>query len=143
VGKRIREQLADTQIHAVLALKQADPGHIRHQFSVMLERTVMELRGVSCMALEEIAPTKQQIVCSRSFGAAVLHLPDLQEAVTGYATRAAEKLCRQASVAGAVHVFIGTGPFREKDPQYSQGMTIPLPDATNDTMKLVKAVRWV
>lgn len=142
VGRCIQESLAAMQIHTVLALKQADPGHIRRQFSVMTERTVMELRGVSCMALEEIAPLKQQTVCSRSFGTDVLHLGDLREAVTGYATRAAEKLRRQASVAGAVQVFISTGPFRENDSQYSQGMTVPLPDATDNTLKLVKAALW-
>jgi len=142
VGSRIREKLATLQIHTVLALKQADAGLIRRQFSVVTERTVMELRGISCLALEEIAPAKQQIMCSRSFGAPVMLLTELREAVTSYATRAAEKLRRQSSVAGAVHVFISTSPFREKDPQYSQGLTIPLPDATNNTLKLVKAVLW-
>lgn len=142
VGSRIREKLATLQIHSVLAMKQADAGLIRRQFSVVTERTVMELRGISCLALEEVAPAKQQIMCSRSFGAPVMDLTGLREAVTSYATRAAEKLRRQSSVAGAVHVFISTSPFREKDPQYSQGLTIPLPDATSDTLKLLKAVLW-
>lgn len=113
------------RIHTVLALKQVDATRIRHQFSVVTERTVMELRGISCLALEEVAPAKQQIMCSRSFGVPVTHLAELREAVTRYVTRAAEKLRHQSSVAGAVHVFIGTSPFRESDPQYSQGLTLP------------------
>lgn len=142
VGSRIREQFASMQIHTVLALKQADASMIRRRFSVVMERTVMELRGISCLALEELAPAKQQIMCSRSFGAPVLHLVELREAVTSYATRAAEKLRRQSAVAGAIHVFISTSPFRENDAQYSQGLTIPLPDATNDTLKLTQAALW-
>lgn len=142
IGSRIREKLATQNIHTVLALKQADAGLIRRQFSVVTERTVMELRGISCLALEEVAPAKKQIMCSRSFGAPVMDLAGLREAVTSYAMRATEKLRRQSSVAGAVHVFITTSPFREKDPQYSQGLTIPLPDATSNTLKLVKAVLW-
>jgi len=142
VGSRIREKLATLKIHTVLALKQADAGLIRRQFSVVTERTVMELRGVSCMTLEEVALAKQQIMCSRSFGAPVMDITGLQEAVTSYATTAAEKLRRQSSVAGAVQVFISTGPFREDDPQYSQGLTIPLPDTTSNTPKLVKAALW-
>ena len=59
-----------------------------------------------------------------------------------YLSRAAEKLRRQSFVAGAVHVFIGTSPFRENDPQYSQGLTIPLPNATSSTLKLVQAALW-
>ncbi|MBU0593529.1 MAG: Y-family DNA polymerase [Gammaproteobacteria bacterium] len=142
VGRRLREQLAAMNIHTVLALKEADTALIRRRFSVVLERTVLELRGISCMGLEEIAPNKQQIVCSRSFGQAVLHLVELREAVSSYATRAAEKLRRQSSVAGAIHVFIATSPFREKDPQYSQGITIPLPEASDDTLKLICAAQW-
>ncbi len=142
VGRRLREQLAAIGIHTVLALKQADPALIRRRFSVVLERTVLELRGISCMGMEEVAPSKQQIVCSRSFGLPVLHLAELSEAVSSYATRAAEKLRRQSSVAGALHVYIATSPFREKDPQYSRGITIPLPQAADDTSRLVRAALW-
>jgi DNA polymerase V len=142
VGRRLREQLAEMHIHTVLALKQADPALIRRRFSVVLERTVLELRGISCMALEEVAPDKQQIVCSRSFGMAVLTLAELREAVSSYMTRATQKLRRQSSIAGAIHVFITTGPFREKDPQYSQGITIPLPHASDDTSQLIRVALW-
>ena len=41
---------------------------IRKHFNVVLERTVRELRGEPCPALEEFAPVKQEIICSRSFG---------------------------------------------------------------------------
>lgn len=142
VGRRLREQLAEMHIYTVLALKQADPALIRRRFSVVLERTVLELRGISCMELEQVAPDKQQIVCSRSFGMAVLTLEKLGEAVSSYMTRAAQKLRRQSSAAGALHVFITTGPFREKDPQYSQGITIPLPQASDDTPQLIRVALW-
>jgi DNA polymerase V len=72
----------------------------------------------------------------------VLHLAELREAVSSYATRAAEKLRRQSSAAGAIHVFITTSPFRAKDPQYSQGITIPLAEAADDTLKLIRAALW-
>ncbi|MHB1247829.1 MAG: Y-family DNA polymerase [Polaromonas sp.] len=142
VGRRLREQLAAMNIHTVLALKQADPALIRRRFSVVLERTVLELRGTSCLDLEQVTPDKQQIICSRSFGMAVLTLAELGEAVSSYMTRATQKLRRQSSAAGAIHVFITTGPFREKDPQYSQGITIPLPQASDDTSQLIRVALW-
>jgi hypothetical protein len=43
-------------------------GEIRARFGVVLERTVHELRGLSCLSLEEVAPPRQQIRVSRSFG---------------------------------------------------------------------------
>lgn len=142
VGRRLREQLAAMRIRTVLALKQADTALIRHRFSVVLERTVMELRGVSCLELEQFASDRQQIMCSRSFGNPVLYQAELREAVTSYTTRAAEKLRRQTSIAGALHVFISTSPFREKDPQYSRGLTIPLPEASSNTFRLVEFALW-
>lgn len=58
-------------------------------------------------------------------------------------SRAAEKLRRQHSLAGAVQVYIRTNPFKEKVPQYSQGMILPLPDPTDDTRQLVSAAMAV
>jgi DNA polymerase V len=43
-------------------LRDADPATIRREFSVVLERTVQELRGVSCLALDDVTPNKQHIM---------------------------------------------------------------------------------
>ncbi|WP_439953291.1 DinB/UmuC family translesion DNA polymerase, partial [Escherichia coli] len=65
---------------------------IRKHFNVVLERTVRELRGESCLELEEFAPVKQEIVCSRSFGERLTEYDDVRQAICSYAARAAEKL---------------------------------------------------
>lgn len=82
---------------------------------MVMERTVSELLGTSCLELEDMAYPKQQIMASRSFGAMVMELAELSEAVAWHIDRAAEKLRRQGSVAGAVYVFIQTNRFRETD----------------------------
>jgi len=142
VGRRLSEQLTAMGITTVRALRDADPALIRREFSVVLERTVQELRGISCLALEEVAPNKQQIMASRSFGEYVYALDDLVEAVSTYIARAAEKLRRQHSLANAVQVYIRTNPFSEKQPQYQRGITVPLTQATSDTMRLTRAALW-
>jgi DNA polymerase V len=142
VGRRLSEQLNAMGIATVRALRDADTALIRREFSVVLERTVHELRGVSCLALEEVAPNKQQIMASRSFGEYVYALTDLEEAVSTYIARAAEKLRRQRSLANAVQVYIRTNPFSERQPQYQRGITVPLTQATSDTMRLTRAVLW-
>jgi DNA polymerase V len=86
-----------------------------------------ELRGISCLALEEVAPTKKQIIASRSFGQPVHGLPELSEAIVSHVSRAAEKLRGQDGICNAIHVFIHTNPFREQDPQYSSSIVIPCP----------------
>lgn len=137
VGRKLNEQLQALGIHTVLDLKRANPKLISRRFSVVLERTVWELRGVACLNLEDIAPPRQQIISSRSFGKPVWYLPDLKQAVTAYMSRAAEKLRRQGSVAGGVQVFIRTSPFNNR-PFYGNSTTLPLITATDDTRVLVK-----
>ena len=66
-------------------------------------------------------------------------LSDLSEALAGHASHAAEKLRSQNGVCHAIHVFIHTNPFREQDPQYSNSLVIPLPNASADTRLLVRA----
>lgn len=142
VGRRIREKLMHLGINSVLDLKQADMAFIGRYFSVVTQRTVMELRSISLLQLEEVTPARQQIMCSRSFSSPVEQLADLEQAIISYMTRAAEKLRRQSSLCRAIHIFIRTSPFREKDAQYSQGLTITLPEATCNTLTLAKVGLW-
>ncbi len=139
IGRKLTEQLNALGIRSVLDLKQADSKTMQRKFSVVVERTLWELRGIACLSLEDITPPKQQIISSRSFGRAVTELHELKQAVTSYMSRAAEKLRKQGSVAQAIHVHIRTSPFREDKPYYGQGRTLPLITPTDDTRQLVKA----
>lgn len=142
VGRKLSEQLRGLGLHTVQALRQAEPNLIRERFNVTLEKTVRELNGTVCLELEEIASPRQQIISSRSFGRYVTERPALEEAVSSYMSRAAEKLRRQGSAAGSVYVYIRTNPHREGKPQYTRGMTIPLPVPSDDTLQLSKVATW-
>lgn len=67
---------------------------------------------------------------------------ELAEALSQYVSGAAVKLRRQKSVAELIHVYIRTNPHRKGHPQYCQGLAIPLPQATDDTMALVRVALW-
>jgi DNA polymerase V len=135
VGRRIAERLAHMSITTVADLMAANTQHIRQQFNVTLEKTVRELRGVSCIELEEVAD-KQQIMSSRSFGRMITDKHQLAQAVASHAANAAEKLRAQASVASSLYVFLQTNRFRPQDAQYSAGLVIPLPQPSDDTRAL-------
>jgi DNA polymerase V len=136
VGRKIAARLETMNIHTVLDLVRADAKSLRKQFGVVMERTASELQGVSCLELEDVAPPKEQIMASRSFGKMVHTVAELCEAVSWHIDRAAEKLRAQHSVAGAVYVFVQTNRFRETDPQYNASVVVPVADATDDTMAL-------
>lgn len=136
VGGRLSKQLATMGIRSVLDLKRADSGHIRRVFNVVLQKTVEELNGKSCLPLEMMAPAKQQIMSSRSFGQSVYSLAELEEAVATYICRAAQKLRAQHHVAGAITVAIRTNRFKEDEPQYSRSQMVPLPRPSDDSRVL-------
>jgi len=139
VGRRTTDKLNEMKIQSVLDLKRTPAKYLRVKFSVVLERIVAELNGVACLELDDVAPAKQQIICSRSFGTLTSRLPDLEQAVIAYATRAAEKLRQQHSLAGGIQVSIRTNPHKERDSQYQQAMLMPLPEPTADTRLLCHA----
>jgi DNA polymerase V len=138
VGRRIAQQLRASCIHTALDLARLEPSMVRRRWSVVLERTVRELQGMPCIALELVPASKQEIACTRSFGHPVMDLTDLSEAVTEFASRAAHKLRRQGSVAGQVLVFIRTSPFRP-DAQYSGSVITPLRRPSADTAVIASA----
>ncbi len=141
VGRKLNEQLQQGGITTVKQLRDFDISRIRNHFGVVMERTVYELRGVSCLDRLDIAPPRKQIISSRSFGQSVTTLNELQEAVSVYMSIAAVKLREQGSVAAAVHVYIHTNEHVHEAPQYSHGITMALTRPTDDTMQLVAAVK--
>jgi DNA polymerase V len=136
IGRKIKARLVEMGMTSVRQLRDADAETIRAQFSVVVERTVRELRGVSCLDMQEVVPDKQQIISSRSFGQLIYDRAELEEAVASYIARAAEKLRAQDSLAGAVQVYIRTNIFKPEVPQYQRAVTVPLPDASSDTRVL-------
>lgn len=133
VGRRLGQQLRARGITTALQLADTDTAQIRQAFSVVLERTVRELNGQACFALEEAPAHKQQIVCSRSFGERVTDLATLRSAITRHISRAGEKLRAEQQCAQSLNVFIRTGLFNSKEPRYSNSATASLPYPSDDS----------
>ena len=77
-------------------------------------RTVHELRGLVCHALEDQPPPKQTTCCSRTFGTAIYEKGQVHDAVMSFAERAAEKVRHAGQIAGTVQLFIRTDPSPSK-----------------------------
>lgn len=138
VGRRISKKLSVMGITTALQLADCSPWFIRKNFNVVLERTVRELNGESCLALEEFAPAKQQIVCSRSFGNRITAYEDMRQAVCGYAERAAEKLRRERQYCRHVSVFVRTSPHAVNEPYYANQASAKLMIPSNDTRDIIR-----
>ncbi|GAC1406098.1 MAG: hypothetical protein NVSMB6_01750 [Burkholderiaceae bacterium] len=138
-GHRITAQLCAMGIDTVQALCRAAPNFIRTHFGVVMERTVQELQGESCLDIEEVARAEKEICCSRSFGTMATTIDEMTESVTKHVTHAAEKLRRQRSTCSVMQTFIQTNRFRTDDPQYNAAVSIPLIELSNDTRILTTA----
>ncbi len=142
VGRRIGQQLLDAGVTTVLDLARLSPSMVRSRWGLILERTVRELQGQPCIGLEDAPPAKQQIACTRSFGHPVSELPDLIEAISEFASRAAEKLRRQSGLAGQILVFAHTSPFRS-GAKFAKSIVVPLLRPTADSRSLAVVVKTV
>ncbi len=139
IGRRIGKKLEAMGIGTVLQLAESDIRFIRKHFTVVLERTVRELRGEPCTALEEFAPAKQEIICSRSFGDRITAYEDMRRAICSYAARAAEKLRGEHQYCRFVSAFVKTSPFALNEPYYGNSASLKLLTPTQDSRDIIAA----
>ena len=139
VGRRMAKKLNDMGITTALELAEMPASLIRKHFSVVMERTVRELRGESCLEPEEYMPTKQQIISSRSFSQKVSEYGPMREAICSHAVRAAERLRAQHQYCRYVSVFLKTSPFAGNDVYYGNDAGTEIHIPTQDSRDIVAA----
>ena len=139
IGRRISKKLNSMGINTALDLAESSLWVIRKHFNVVLERTVRELRGEQCLELEEFSPTKQQIICSRSFGHRITQYSDMHQAICAYAERASEKLRSERQFCRFVSVFLRTSPHADNEIYYGNQASVKLLIPSNDTRDIINA----
>jgi DNA polymerase V len=139
IGKRLALRLAAGGVRTACDLKHAETAWVRKTLGVVGERIQRELQGVSCLALEEVPAPKKGIASAKSFGRPVESLVELEEALSTYTARAAEKLRAARLLARHLHVFVTTNPFSSHQPQYQAGAQTRLATPTNHTPDLIAA----
>lgn len=138
VGRRISKKLNAMGVITAKDLSEQSTYIIRKHFNVVLERTVRELRGEQCLELEEFAPTKQQIVCSRSFSSRITEYIYMRQAVCSFAERAAEKLRKERQYCKQIAVFVRTSPHAEGEVFYGNQASRKLLTPSNDTRDIIR-----
>lgn len=136
VGHQYASFLNRHGIYTVRQFKDAEEKWVKKYLTITGVRTLLELRGTSCVPLIRARPARQTIACTRSFGARVETLQGLKEAVATYAARAAERLREERLTASYVQVFIRTSYFGD-EPQYGNSATFRLPVATSFSPRLI------
>jgi DNA polymerase V len=109
-------------------------------FTQNIFHTLHELRGVSCVNIDNIQSPKQ-IISSRSFGKSVTSLSDLEEAISHYAAIASAKLRKHRCLASGLAVFLHTNFFNPNLPKYENSLMFPFPIPSCDTSYIISIAK--
>lgn len=141
IGRRYARKLRDCGVRNALQFCRLDQDWVRRSMTVAGLHTLLELRGIPCISLQQVTATNKSIICSRTFARPVSDRERLAEALSGYAARTAECLRGQKCVAGYIQVFILTDRFRPDKPQYANEAAGALAAPTSHTPGLIRAAR--
>lgn len=140
IGRQYTKKLHWYRIYTAYDFARQKDDWLRKNFTVMGLRTAHELRGISCIDIEEQQPAKEAIACTRSFSIPKKSFAELMEAIAAYTTRAMEKVRMQESKVRSIQLFIMTSRFHH-DVYYSNAYTIELPEPSDYTPHLISAAR--
>lgn len=141
IGRASQAKLGAFGCKTAADVAALDPKLARKTLTVVGERIIHELRGQPCIDLESVAPTRKGCAVTRSFSGRVDSLEMMQEAIAAHATRLGEKLRHHGLATDHVTVFFHTSPF-DNGPSRSVSTTVDFPEASNDTLVLVRAAKW-
>jgi len=137
IAGRLEARVAKLGIEDALALSTMPDELARRVLTITGHRIVMELRGIPCLELEEVASAKKSIVCSRSFGRSIESEQELVEAVAAYAESVSSKLRTQKLTAERIQVFASTNPFKPDEEQFHDSVGYTFDTPTNLSFDLI------
>ena len=139
IGRRYAAKLQALGCRTAYDFAQHHRDWVRLTFNnINIVRTWQELNGEDVVPNEEL--TKKKSICtSRSFSGMIADKDQLRTHISNYASRCAEKLRRQDTVASVVGIFVSTNPFREDLLQYWKYQELRLITPTNSTIPIVQA----
>ena len=138
IGRKLTTKLENIDIKTAYDLSQVDSRLIGDNFNVVLERTVRELKGQSCITLHDFMEPKKQIMVSRSFGKSIRSKSVLSEAISFHASRAAEKLRYEKQKCRLITAFIRSNRFNTRVRQIYAAKSFELVHPTDDTRIIIK-----
>ncbi|MCJ2113323.1 Y-family DNA polymerase [Methylobacterium sp. E-025] len=141
IGRASLAKLEAMGVDSVADLADLDPRPVRKALTVVGERIIHELRGLSCLPLGALPAQRKGCAVTRSFSTRIEDRATLEQAVSAHATRLGEKLRRKGLGTNHVSVFYHTSEHDRGALMRSVSTTVTLPEATNDTLALIKAAR--
>ncbi len=138
VGRRYKKYFYSINLCNAKDMKYVDEFWIKKKINVQVQRTVFELNNVCCYPINKKRIKRKTIACTRSFGKKITKLTELEDAVSAYCSRAAEKLRLLNLKTYEINVFIRTNGYEKAKKHYSNIGKLRFIEGTNHTPTLVK-----
>ena len=137
VGGQYTKLLLRHGVKTAMDLANTPEEWVRRNMRVVGQRTLHELKGIPCLALEEEVAPNKNICVARGFGKLLTKKTEVEEALANYVSIIAGKLRKQDLCCREIQVFIQTNIHRREDDQYRQSVNMQLPVATNSSFELI------
>jgi len=136
IGKKLTKKLNSLHIITAFDLKNTPGFLLKKHTSILVQKTALELSGLSCLSLLEYQDTKKSITYARSFGKSQTSFEAVYAALSFYVQKASLKLRHENALCSQIIVFLETSRF-DKDPYTNYGsLTLPIP--SQDTPWLIQ-----
>lgn len=136
VGRATAQKLHNIGIVTAANMRDMPIKQARKIGTVIVERIINELNGISSIPLEDAPPTRKGTAVTRSFGKPVTTYDGMKEAILTHCARGGEKLRSQGLVAGRISIFINTSKYRQTR-QYYNKASVAISPMTDDTAILI------
>ena len=138
IGRRMMKRLESMGVKTAWDYASLPETTVRMLFHLPGFRTWKELKGIPCIALEDMIEPRKTICVSRSFSREITERDELCEQVANFAESAVTKLRAQHSVALEMVVFAMTNRFRENAPQVFSSSHVVIPDGTAEHRTFIR-----
>ena len=111
VGKKLTIFLKNNNINNAFDLRECNENFIRKKKGIVLQRTVLELRGMKCNYIQNIKLVKKSICVSRSFGKKLRYYENIRSALIVYVQKATSKMRINNLFCRTITIFLKTSKY--------------------------------
>ncbi|CBQ74044.1 UmuC-like protein (plasmid) [Glutamicibacter arilaitensis Re117] len=140
IGPRLTKRLRGLGIWTAKDLRNANEVRIRDKFSIVQMRTVLELRGIPCIPMEEERAIKDQLIFSRSFSDPITDRVGMEQVMGIYAQQASARLHKHQKQAKILSAWAMTSYYNQHQ-DHQPAITVKLPGPTADPVVLTRAAK--
>ncbi|MBR7118753.1 MAG: Y-family DNA polymerase [Lentisphaeria bacterium] len=144
VGRKLAPKLNSSGIRNAWQLACQDVSAMSKKHSILLGKTILELRGINALDERDPEELSQSISCSRCFGSPVTEFDDLAESIASYTATAAEKLRKENQTAQGMSAYFVMYPEHNAlspMPGAVNQVSVIFPAPTDETAEMMKAIR--